>query len=174
MDARKCPVCGTPSLVTVVSKGQEGTLRQLCSECERRRIWHERSGLREIARGSARLLIYAGVLLALLALTVDRLAISGHAGFGRWQITGTEVGFLCLVLGLLVGRGLLGVAGFFLFVTSLGADVLGLGRAPGLGWRKQAGLAVASLLIAGGMLWYRAASKRDANAPVGEKEGAEG
>jgi membrane protein implicated in regulation of membrane protease activity len=161
VDALKCPVCGTESLVTVLSRSPDGGLRQFCNECERRRLWDERRGIREIASGSARLLIYAGILLTLLTLTVDRLSISGRAGFGWWQISGTELGILSLVLGLLAGRGLLGMTGLFLLVLSLGADVLHLGHAPGLGWRKQTALVLASLLLAGGMLWRRALRKGD-------------
>lgn len=172
MDTLKCPVCGTESLVTVVSKSHEGELRQFCSECERRRVWYERSGVRQITGGSARLLIYAGMILALLTISVDRLSISGRTGFGWRQITGAEVGFLCIVIGLLVGEGLLGMAGLFLLVLSLGADILQLGHAPGLGWRKQTALALASLLLAGGMLWQRTLRKKAANLPVDDNEGA--
>jgi hypothetical protein len=170
MDALKCPVCGTESLVTAVSRSHEGGLRQFCPECERRRLWDEQSGVREIAKGTARQLIYAGILLAALTLTVDRLSISGRTGFGWRQITGAELGILCLVLGLVVRRGLLGMAGLFLLVLSLGADVLQVGHAPGLGWRKQTALAVASLLLAGGMLWQLVLKKRGIRPP--EDEGA--
>jgi hypothetical protein len=173
MDSIKCPVCGTDSLVTVVSSSHEGGLRQFCTECERRRRWYERSGVRQIASGSARLLIYAGVLLILLTISVDRLSISGREGFGWRQITGAEVGFLCIVLGLLVGGGFLGMAGLFLLLVSLGADVLRLGHAPGLGWRKQTALAMASLFVAGGMVWQRILKKRAARLPVGANEGAQ-
>ncbi len=172
MDTRKCPVCGTESIVTVVSQSHEGELRQFCSECDRRRVWYERSGVREITVGSARLLIYAGVILTLLTISVDRLSISGRSGFGWRQITGAEVGFLCIVLGLLIGEGLLGMAGLFLLVVSLGADILELGRAPGLGWRKQTALALASLLLAGGMLWQRTLRKKAVNLPGDDNEGA--
>jgi hypothetical protein len=165
MTPRKCPVCGTESLVTVLSRSSEGGLRQFCNECERRRLWNERSGVRQIARGWVRLLIYAGILLTLLTLTVDRLSISGHAGFGWRQITGTEVGILSLILGFLAGWEFLTTAGLFLLVLSVGADVLHLGHAPGLGWRKQTALALAGLLIAGGLLWQRAVKKRDARLP---------
>jgi hypothetical protein len=161
VDPVTCPVCGTESLVPVLSGSPEGGLGQFCNECERRRLWEERSGVREIASGSARLLIYAGFLLTLLTLTVDHLSISGRAGFGWWQITGTELGILTLVLGLLAGRGLLGMAGLFVLVLSLGADLLNLGHAPGLGWRKQTALVIAGLLLAGGMLWQRALRKWD-------------
>ena len=172
MDTPKCPVCGTESLVTVTSKSHDGGLRQVCKECERRRIWHERSGVRQIASGSVRLVIYAGVLLALLSLTVDRLSISGHSGFGWWQISGTEVGMLSVILGLVVGRGLLGVAGLFLLVLSLAADLLHVGHAAGMGWRNQTALGFACLLLAGGMLWQRSLSKWDGNPPVDENERA--
>ena len=84
MDPVKCPVCGTALLVRVGSTG-EG-LRQFCRECERRRLLNERSGVRRIARGLAMLLIYAGILLALLTLTVDYLSITGRAGFG-WHVS---------------------------------------------------------------------------------------
>jgi len=173
MDTLKCPVCGTESLVTVVSQGHEGGLRQFCNECERRRVWDERSGVRQIASGSARLLIYAGLLLTLLTITVDRLGISGQEGFGWRQVTGAEVGFLCIVLGLLIGEGFIGTAGLFLLLVSLSADVLGLGRNPdGLGWRKQTALATSSLLVAGGMLWQRSLKKRATRPPVHD-EGAQ-
>ena len=173
MDTLQCPVCGTESLVTVVSKSHEGELRQFCSECERRRLSLELSGVHQIASGSARLVIYAGVILTLLTLTVDRLSISGRSGFGWRQITGAEVGFLCIVLGLLTARGLLGMTGLFLLVLSLGADLLRLGHAPGLGWRKQTALALASLFLTGGMLWQRVLKKRAASPPRDENEGAQ-
>jgi hypothetical protein len=159
-------VCGTESLVTVVSESSEGGLRQFCHECDRRRLWNERSGGRQIARRWARLLIYTGILLTLLTLTVDRLSISGHAGFGWRQITGTEVGFLSLILGFLAGWELLITAGLLLLVLSVGADVLHLGHAPGLGWRKETALVFAGLLIAGGLLWQRAVRKWDASPPA--------
>jgi hypothetical protein len=172
MDTLRCPVCGTASLVTVVSRTGDG-LRQFCTECDRRKRWFERRGVRQIARGSARLLIYTGVILSLLTISVDSLSISGRSGFGWRQITGAEVGFLCIVLGLLVRGGLLGVGGLFLLVVSLGADLFRLGHAPGLGWRKQMALVVACLLVAGGVLWQHVLRKMTASLPAGEDEGEE-
>ena len=165
-NARRCPVCGSALLVTLNSAHpEEGGLRQVCNECERRRLLKERSGLRQISVNTAKLLIYAGVLLTLLTLAVDRLSISGQAGFGWRQITGTEVGLLCLIVGLLAGRGLFAIAGLFMVVLSVGADVLNLGNAPGLGWRSQTALAVAVLLVAGGMLWQLALKRGNARPP---------
>ena len=170
MSNLKCPVCGTESLTTVVSRTHEGALQQVCLECERRRRAQERSGVRQIASGTARLLVYGGILLALLALTVDRLSLSGQTGFGWRQITGTEMGLLGVVLGFLVGRGLLGVAGLFLLVLSLGADLLHVGHAPGLGWRSHTALAFASLLLAGGLLWQYVLRKRRTSLDVARHE----
>jgi uracil DNA glycosylase len=122
-----------------------------------------RRALRGIVRTWATLLIYAGVLLTLLTLAVDRLSMSTHAGFGWRQITGTEIGVLILAVGFLAGWDLLGIAGLFLLVLSVGADVLNVGHAPGLGWRKLTALAVACVLIIGGALGRKAAGKRDAD-----------
>jgi hypothetical protein len=63
------------------------------------------------------------------------------------------------------------MAGLFLLVVSLGADVLELGRASGLGWRKQTALALASLLLAGGMIWQRNLKKKAPNLPLDENKG---
>jgi hypothetical protein len=171
VDPLKCPVCGTSSLVCVVSS-HDGSLCQVCRECERRRVSKARSGVRQVASGQAKILIYTGILLTLLTLTVDRLSISGVAGFGWRQMTGAELGMLTIVIGFLAGRGLIGVAGLFLLVLSLGADFLHLGRAPGIGWRKETALAVGSLLLAGGMLWQWALRKGNGSPSVGENEGS--
>lgn len=157
IDARECPVCGS-SLVNVAPRSPEGGPRQVCYECERR--LEQQNAARQIATNLATLLIYAGVLLSLLVLTVDYLSISGRVGFGWRQITGAEVGCLCLITGLLAGRGLLAMAGLFLIVLSVGADLLNVGHAPGLGWRSQTALVVASLLVAGGMIWRLASRVR--------------
>jgi hypothetical protein len=160
MDAPRCSVCGSEALVTVVSEAGDGALRQYCRDCDRRRLFDERSGVRHIESGSARLLIWAGVVLTVLTVTADRLSISGQEGFGWRQITGAELGFLGIVVGMLLRNALIGVAGAFLLVLSLGADILRVGHATGLGWRKQLALLVASGLLAGGMLWQRHLRKR--------------
>jgi hypothetical protein len=168
MDAPRCAVCGSSDLATVISETEEGGLRQFCRDCDRRRLWYERSGVRHIASGSARVLIYAGLTLTLLTITADQLAISGEEGFGWRQITGAEVGFLCIVLGLLLRAALLGVAGLFLLVLSLGADILRIGHSPGLGWRKQVALLLATVLLGVGMLWQRALRRRAVGFPPDE------
>jgi hypothetical protein len=157
METANCPVCGSDALSTVLVENAEGDkqLRRYCAECERRRARQERDELRPFVEGLARLLIYGGVLLALLVATADHLAIRSHEGFGWRQITGTELGFLAIVLGLLMRKGLLGMAGLFLLVLSIGADLLDIGDSPGLGWRSHLGFVLATALLAGGVLWRR-------------------
>lgn len=162
MNPAICSQCGSDALVTVLSEGEAGEkqLRRYCRECQRRGAELARDELTPISAGMARLLIYGGVLLALLTVTADYLAISGRTGFGWRQVTGTELGFLAIVLGLLMRKGLLGVAGLFLLFLSIGADLLVVGHSPGLGWRSHLGFVVAAAMLAGGILWRRALTRR--------------
>jgi hypothetical protein len=161
MDSTPCPDCGSDDFATVLARTDSGEkqLRRYCRECERRSAAQAREELRPMADRLARLLISAGILLALLTLTADHLAISGRSGFGWRQITGAEIGFLTLVLGVMLRRRFLGVAGLFILVLSIGADILQVGRAPGHGWRSQLGFALAAAMLAGGMLWRRALAR---------------
>lgn len=162
MDPARCPQCGSDALVTVLSENEAGEkqLRRYCRDCQRRGAELAREELRPITAGIARLLIYGGVLLALLTVTADYLAISSHSGFGWRQLTGTELGFLAIVLGLLMRKGPLGVTGLFILVLSIGADLLDVGHSPGLGWRSHLGFVVAAAMLAGGILWHRALTRR--------------
>jgi hypothetical protein len=167
MNALRCPVCGTDSLVTVLSTGPAGSrvLRKICRECERRAGEQGSTTARQIGLGLARVSIAGGILLGALALSADYLGISGKQGFGWRQVAGAELGFLCVVLGLLLQRAWLGVGGLFLLVLSLGADLLRVGHSPGLGWRKQAALVLALALVASGAIWQRALRRRAGSKP---------
>jgi hypothetical protein len=146
----RCPVCGTNSLVPVLSAGPPGSrvLRQACRECERRRGAEGRERARQVGVVLAHLTIVAGIVLGVLTLSADYLGISGKPGFGWKQVVGAETGFLCIVLGLLLRRAMLGVGGLFVLALSLGADLLRVGHSPGLGWRKQLALLIAIALVA--------------------------
>jgi hypothetical protein len=160
MEPSRCPQCGADAFVTVLSEDEDGKqLRRYCGECQKRGAELARAELRPMAAGVARLLIYGGVLLGLLTATADYLAISGGTGFGWRQITGSELGFLAMFLGLVTRKGLLGVAGLFLLLLSIGADLLRVGHAPGLGWRSHLGFVAATAMLAAGSLWHRALSR---------------
>jgi hypothetical protein len=163
-----CPDCGADALVTVVSEtGGGGTrLRRFCRECDRRRAERAREDLQPIAQSVARLLLYGGFLLALLTATADHVAISGRPGFGWRQLVGSELGFLAIVLGLLLRKGLLGTAGVFLLVLSIGADLLEIGHVPGFGWRSYLGFICAAAMIAAGTAWRRALAHAVAARPA--------
>jgi hypothetical protein len=162
MSAARCPVCGTDSLVTILREGDDGErqLRQFCRECARRGESEARSRQPRIAASFAAPLTWSGILLLMLVITADHLSISGRSGFGWRQITGAELGFLCVVLGLLLQRAFLGTAGLFLLVLSLLADLLAIGHAPGLGWRKQSALVVGTVLVAAGLFLRRRLGRR--------------
>ena len=157
-ESPRCPECGSDDFGCVLAQTGDGDkeLRRYCRECERRSAARARDEIKPIADGLARLLICGGLLLALLTATADHLAIAGRAGFGWRQITGTELGFLAIVLGLTMRKKVLGVGGLFVFLLSLGADILQVGHAPGLGWRSQLGFLVAAAMLGGGMIWRRA------------------
>jgi hypothetical protein len=131
-------------------------LRRFCRECERQAAAAARVGQYQVALAFARLLIYCGLALGLLVFTADRLGLSGRAGFGWRQLTGLELGFLVLALGVLTRRLALRVIGVCVLVLSLGADFFSLGHAPGLGWREQIALVISTSLILAGSLWHRA------------------
>jgi hypothetical protein len=158
MDLTPCPACGSDDFTTVLAQTDDGDkeLRRFCRECERRAAARARDELKPIADGLARVLISAGLLLALLTATADHLAIAGREGFGWRQITGTELGFLAIVLGLMMRQRILGVVGFFVFALSIGADLFEVGHVPGHGWRSQAGFLLAAAMLVGGMFWRRA------------------
>jgi hypothetical protein len=50
-------------------------------------------------------LIIIGMVLVLLSLVADMLGVGAHAGFGWKQITGTVVGVVLSVVGVLGLRG---------------------------------------------------------------------
>jgi len=167
----RCPVCGTDSLVPALSQGPPGNrvLRQVCRECERRQRGERRERARQVGVVVAHLAIVGGVVLGAITLSADYLGISGKRGFGWRQLLGAETGFLCVVLGLLLRRTLLGVGGLFLLVLSLAADLLRVGHSPGLGWRKQIALLVAIVLVAVGGVAEAALRRRKAVAEADQK-----
>lgn len=161
MRAPVCPLCGTDAVSPVVARNDDGAteLRTRCRECERRQLARARDAVKPLYESLARLLVHGGLLLGALAAAADHLAISGRAGFGWRQLVGAEAGFLVLVLGIALRRGLLGVTGLLLLVLSLGADLLAVGHAPGFGWRAWAAFAAGALLAAAGAAWRRAIAR---------------
>jgi len=162
MDSARCPHCGSDALATVVRTDARGEkhLGTYCRACQERVAEAERNELRWLGTMFARLLVYGGIVLAVLTVTADYLNISGHSGIGWRQITGVEVSCIAILLGLLARQHLVAVAGLFLLVLSIGADLLQVGHAPGFGWRSRTGFIVATAMLVGGILWRRALERR--------------
>jgi peptidoglycan/LPS O-acetylase OafA/YrhL len=162
VDSVRCPVCGSDAIATVVSTAADGagSLRSYCRACQDRAAEEQRNERRSVALLFAGLLVYAGVVLLVLTAAADHLHISGHAGFGWRQMTGFEVGCIAILLGLLARRGLVGMAGLFLLVLSIGADLLQVGHAPGFGWRARVAMLIATLMLVVGVVWRRALERR--------------
>jgi len=106
------------------------------------------------------LLLASGVILGFLAVFADHLGIGGNGGFGWKQSVGLCTGLLLALLGSVFRVDLMAVGGFALLVLSLLADVLGVGRSPGLGQRQTAALIIALTLVASG-LWLRRRRERN-------------
>ena len=66
---------------------------------------------------------------------------------------------LAIAVGVLLRRGLVTMVGVFLFVLSLGADLLEVGHAPGLGWRSYAAFLCAAAMVSVGAAWRRALAR---------------
>jgi len=162
MDNGTCPRCGSESLATVVRTDDSGEtqLRTYCKACQERLAEEDRNELRWLGAMVARLLVYGGIVLAALSLSADYLHISGRTGIGWRQITGVDVGCIAVLLGLLARRHFVAVAGLFLVVLSIGADLLHVGHAPGFGWRSRTSFLVATAMLVGGILWRRALERR--------------
>ena len=162
MDEARCPECNSNPLATVLSMDDSGerVLRTYCPACGRPQARRDRAALLFALEILPRVLVYGGIVLAILTATADYLAISGNTGFGWRQMLGSEMGFLAIALGLLLRRGLLGVAGMFLLVLSIGADLLEVGHVPGYGWRSGLAFFVAAAMLVGGVVWRRALMRR--------------
>jgi hypothetical protein len=158
MDTARCSECGSEALATVVRTDTSGErqLRTYCQACQARLAEEDRNELRWLGAMVARLLVYGGIVLAVLTLSADYLHISGHSGIGWRQITGVEIGCIAVLLGLLARRHFVAVSGLFLLLLSIGADLLRVGHAPGFGWRERMSFVVATAMLVGGILWRRA------------------
>lgn len=163
-----CVSCGRPALVTVMGDagGAFPVPRHYCLECAERRQEPSGSVGQAVTPFLPSLLIRGGALIGILALAADYLQIAGKSGFGWKQIAGAEVGVLAVTLGAFLRVGFLTVGGLVLVALSLGADYLGVGHSPGLGWKQQIALPLSVICVVVGLLWQRRETRqRDSSAP---------
>lgn len=152
-----CVSCGRPALVTVMGDagGAFPVPREYCLECVERRQEPAGSVGQAVTPFLPSLLIRGGALIGILALAADYLQIAGKSGFGWKQIAGAEVGVLAVTLGAFLRVGFLTVGGLVLVALSLGADYLGVGHSPGLGWKQQIALPLSVICVVVGLVWQR-------------------
>jgi hypothetical protein len=156
-----CVVCGRPARVTVV--GEAASPWHYCMECADKRGQLAPPVAKGMLAFVPGVLIRGGALLGVLTLAADFLHIAGMRGFGWKQVAGTEAGILIVAVGAFLRQGLLTVGGTLLVVLSLGADYLEIGRGQhGVGWRKQAAIAVSIGCVIIGLLLQRRAARQAA------------
>jgi hypothetical protein len=80
-------------------------------------------------------------------------------------MAGAEVGALALTLGAFLRVGFLTVGGLVLVVLSLGADYIGAGHSPGLGWKQLVALPISVACVIVGLLWQRRGSQGASASP---------
>jgi hypothetical protein len=157
-----CVSCGRPALVTVMGDagGAFDTPREYCLECAERRQENRATVTDAVAPFLPSLLIRAGAVIGILTLAADYLQIAGKSGFGWKQMAGAEVGALALTLGAFLRVGFLTVGGLVLVVLSLGADYIGAGHSPGLGWKQLVALPLSVACVIVGLFWQRRGSRQ--------------
>lgn len=162
-----CVSCGRPAIVTVMGDagGAFPAPRQYCLDCAEKRQEPAGGMGTVVAPFIPSLLIRVGAVIGILALAADYLHIAGKSGFGWKQMAGTEIGALALTLGAFLRVGFLTVAGLVLVALSLGADYLGVGHSPGLGWRQQVAIPVSIACVAVGLLLQRHESRQRQGLP---------
>lgn len=165
--AGTCVTCGRPALVTVMGDagGAFPTPRQYCLECAERRPEPVGTVGQAVAPFLPSLLIRVGALIGILALAADYLQIAGKSGFGWKQMAGAEIGALALTLGAFLRVGFLTVGGLVLVALSLGADYIGVGHSPGLGWKQQIALPLSVICVVVGLFWQRREARQREPAP---------
>ncbi len=154
--------CGSKSRVRVLTgyADRHPRYEDLCLLCADRdpQSHPEIVGISDRAREhGVFLLLLFGLGLGILGVIADHLGISGHKGFGFYQITGVIIGAVCVVTGTMLRVDTLSLSGAVVFAVSLCADLVGIGGSPGMGNKQLAVILVALLLITIGItLHFRA------------------
>lgn len=150
-----CDVCGRPAVVHVLDRYLRGQPRLLrfCAACRARTHFGPAGAEAEAPRiRLSSLLALAGLACCLVGVFGDSLVLPSRPGFGLVQGGGLLLGLLIFFVGGLLRADLIALAGVLLAGASLGADLLGVVRGPGFGYRQQLltafGLAVLGLGLA--------------------------
>lgn len=147
-----CDVCGRPAAVFVLDRYLRGQPRLLrfCCPCRSQAHFGPAGAEEEAPRiRLSSLLALVGLVFALIGLFGDFLVLPSRPGFGLFQGGGVLLGILVFFIGGLLRADLVALGGLLLAGTAVFADVLGVTRGPGLGYKQE--LLVACGLTAAGV-----------------------
>ncbi|TWT44046.1 hypothetical protein RAS1_04520 [Phycisphaerae bacterium RAS1] len=140
MNIQACHECGKSAAVRVLRGYSHGVpdFRDLCLSCadERDRA-AVRQQRRETQLPTKALLLMAGCMLMLIALSWDFLSLATRPGFGVFQRLGTALALVLVLLGAVSRTDVIAIMGAAMLALSLGADVLATDHVPGIGWKQQ-------------------------------------
>ena len=165
-----CECCAAPARVHVLEGYTRGKpiRRHYCLNCADQSpqtgpplsFEHFRSRL---SIGS--LLLFTGVALVVLGISVDQLGYHGSSGFGWRQMISLALGVFCVAIGALLHADLLAIAGSIVFGAAAAADLFGTMGSPGFGWRQTSVVLLGFMLIMTGLYRRRRRLKREISKP---------
>ncbi len=159
-----CECCGEPARVRILRGYQGGkpVRHAFCLACAER--WADAlaptaysGGLdaRRVRLSTGAILVFGGILVAILGAAADLLGVGSHAGFGWAQQSGLVLGLVFVAIGALLRIDIVGVVGTLCVGLAALADFLGSSPSPGIGWRQQLAMGAGLLLIVAGVLMRR-------------------
>lgn len=151
-----CDRCLAPARVHVLEGYRSGVplRRHYCFSCADETpmntppisMEHVRSRL-----SIASMLLFAGVVLVILGISVDQIGYHGSTGFGWKQTVSLAFGVFCVAIGALLHADLVAILGSIVFGIAVSADLYGPVGAPGFGWRQSAVVLLGALMIGIGL-----------------------
>lgn len=97
-------------------------------------------------------MVAIGLFLLTLSILADWLRLGHARGFGSWQIAAILLAVVVISSGSMIRISSLSVLGLCVLILTLAADFLGLDGKNGFGIHQTAGLILACVLIALGIL----------------------
>lgn len=150
-----CEICGGPMQVRVLRGYSSGepVHSNYCVRCapERHLPLSPNSSPRTRLRLTT-LMCLAGAILGVAGGLGDIVFPTATEGFGTYQRAGIVVSAVLILCAMLLRADIIVIVGMFLFGSALLADWVGMMHAPGIGWKQQTALMLASVLFAGAIL----------------------
>lgn len=159
-----CECCGEPARVRILRgyRGGRPVRHAFCLACAERvadslapTAYSGGLDARRVRLSTGAVLVFGGMLVAMLGAAADLLGVGSHAGFGWAQQSGLVLGLVFVAIGALLRIDIVGVVGTLCVGLAALADFLGSSPSPGIGWRQQLAIGAGLLLIVAGVLMRR-------------------